>query len=69
MSPDGLCDLVGNVWEWIAAERIGEEKIIGGGWYSDGSRLNLLDPSPRLRDREDAGIGIRLARDVPSRSR
>ncbi|MEE2645407.1 MAG: bifunctional serine/threonine-protein kinase/formylglycine-generating enzyme family protein [Myxococcota bacterium] len=64
LSEDGICDLVGNVWEWLYSEEIGEERVIGGGWYSEGRPLKKLRADRRLRNHKDAALGIRLARDL-----
>lgn len=64
-TPDGIYDLLGNTWEWMAAEKDQTKRVLrGGSWiYS----VEDLRASFRYRckpDNRNDLIGFRCARDV-----
>ena len=76
-SPEGMCDLAGNVWEWIddgrdpqansAPEVLREQLAMGGAYYSMADELGRSGRMWRLpEDRGTGGIGLRVLRDRPA---
>ena len=70
----GLCDIFGNVFEWVAPGPTDQTSsaIFGGGWTTDGDYTRLLTPEA-TRDFKvgsgdfavpGAGLGFRLARSL-----
>ena len=57
-----LCDLAGNVWEWLerAHPDSTESRIVGGGWSSDQSDLTRDSARTELIDTRAPHIGARL---------
>jgi formylglycine-generating enzyme required for sulfatase activity len=64
-SRDGLLDLGGNIWTWIADEYGMGREIRGGRWQrpSDGLK-SCFRASAQAPDFREAGIGLRCVREV-----
>ncbi len=60
----GICDLIGNTWEWILNTPIQNTSkkalTLGGGYYTDAPALQLSLEKERNIDHIDSSIGFRL---------
>lgn len=58
----GLCDILGNVWEWTSTQVGSGRSLRGGGWYSGASLVRSGDRSGGLPEVRSGILGFRLVR-------
>lgn len=62
-TPDGLCDMAGNCWEWTSSATIGGGFVIRGGSYNSlalYARCTFLNAAPA--ELCSPGVGLRVVR-------
>jgi serine/threonine protein kinase len=60
MNADGICDLVGNLWEWSSDFEQEKVLILGGGWFSAAESMHSNAYSTRDVNLRDSSIGFRV---------
>lgn len=71
-TPEGVADMAGNVWEWLAApvcrkpdgqcKDVRREHRGGGWWTNDPQRLSAAFVMKHAPERRSANLGFRCAR-------
>jgi len=60
-TPEGICDMAGNVWEWTNTEEGPDRVIRGGSWFSDARNCRVSGRDYYHPDLRDSDLGFRLA--------
>lgn len=61
---NGLFEMGGNAWEWVAAGKGSERRTRGGSWWYDGAQMKSDWIADKPRDFAAVYIGFRCARDA-----
>lgn len=58
----GLCDILGNVWEWTSTQGGSFRAFRGGGWFNFANLVRSGDRDSLLPEIRYDGLGFRLVR-------